>query len=82
MNRHPRLLYCTLVGLSEATTGSVYKKSIYRKTPVLGSLFNNVVGLQVFPVDIAKYFRLAIYNICKWLLLECFNGSLLHGPKV
>ena len=60
----------------------------------VGVSFNKVVSLQVrnffkkrfqhkvFPVDISKFFRLAISkNICEQLLLHCFNGSMLHRPK-
>ena len=60
---------------------------------MLGSLLNKVVGLQacsfvketpeqVFPVDITKFLRQPILkSICKWLLLDGCNGSLLQGPK-
>ena len=61
---------------------------------MLESLFKNVTGLKAcnfikkrtqdrcFPVNIAKFLTLFIpKNICEQLLFECFNGSLLHGPK-
>ena len=70
-------------------------KSQYPKeTPVLESLFKKIAGLKAcnfikkrrqhrcFPVNIAKFLRLHISkNICEPLLFDCFNGSLLHGPK-
>ena len=50
--------------------------NIPRKTPVLGSLFDKVVGLSCNPGDTAKFFGLAILkNICKWLFLDC---SMVH----
>ena len=62
--------------------------------PVSKSLFKNITGLAIyilikkkplrrcFPVNIAKYLRLPILrSICERLLFDCFNGSLLHGPK-
>ena len=36
-----------------------------------------------FPVNIAKFLRLPVLGkICEWLLFDCFNGLLLHVPKV
>ena len=36
---------------------------------------------RCFPVNIAKFLILFLKNICKRLLFDFFNGSLLHGPK-
>ena len=37
---------------------------------------------RCFPVNIAELLRLPpLRNICKWLLFDCFNSSMLHGPK-
>ena len=72
------------------------KSSQYpQETPVLGSLFKNVAGLKAcnfikkrpqnrcFPVNIAKFLIILIpKNICERLLLDFFNDSLLHRPKV
>ena len=57
-------------------------------------LFQKLTGLKAcnfmkkrpqhrrFHVNIAKSLRLRILkNICKRLLFDCFNGSLLQGPK-
>ena len=65
-----------------------------QETPVLESIFKKVADLQTcnfikkrpqhrcFPVNIAKFLILPILkNICKRLLFNFFNGSLLHGPK-
>ena len=71
------------------------KSSQYpQETPVLESLFKNVAGLEAcsyikkrpqhrcFSVNIVKFFILLISkNICKRLLFDFFNGSLLHGPN-
>ena len=64
------------------------------ETLVLESLFKKVTGLNAcnfikkrpqrrcFPVNIAKFLILPILkNFCKWLLFDCFKGSLLHGSK-
>ena len=64
------------------------------ETPVLESLFKKAAGLKAcnfikkrpqykcFPVNIAKFLRLAILkNICERLLFYRFNSSLLHVPK-
>ena len=61
---------------------------------MLESLFKNVACLKAcnvikkrpqdrcFPVNIAKFLTLLISkNICKGLLFDFFNGSLLHKPK-
>ena len=61
---------------------------------MLESLFKKVAGLKArnfikkrpqnryFPANIAKFSRLPISrNICEQLLFDCFNGSMLHGPK-
>ena len=61
---------------------------------VLEFLFKKVEGLKAcnfikkrpqhrcIPVNIAKFLRLLISkNIWDRLLFDCFNGSLLHGPK-
>ena len=38
---------------------------------------------RCFPVNIAKFLLLPILkNICKWLLFNLFNGSLLHDFRV
>ena len=38
---------------------------------------------RYFPVNIAKFLLLPILkNICKWLLFNLFNGSLLHDFRV
>ena len=69
------------------------KSSLYpQEKPVLQSLFKKVAGLKAhkfiakrpqhmrFPVNIVKFLRLTLLkNIFKWLLFDCFNGSLLHG---
>ena len=65
-----------------------------QETPVLESTFKKFTDLQTcnfikkrpqhrcFPVNIAKFLILPILkNICKRLLFNFFNGSLLHGPK-
>ena len=65
-----------------------------QETPVLEFLFKKVEGLKAcnfikkmpqhryIPVNIAKFLRLLISkNIWDRLLFDCFNGSLLHGPK-
>ena len=65
-----------------------------KETPVLESLVKKVAGLKAcnfikkrhqnrcFPVNIAKFLLLLIPKIiCEWLLLDFFNGSLLHRPK-
>ena len=65
-----------------------------QETPVLEFIFKNVSDLQTcnfikkrpqhrcFLVDITKILKLPILkNICKRLLFNFFNGSLLHGPK-
>ena len=65
-----------------------------QEIPVLESLFKKVAGLKArnfikkrhqhrcFPVNIAKFLRVPISkNICERLLFDCFNGSILHGPK-
>ena len=65
-----------------------------QKTHVLESLFKRVAALKAcnfiktrllhrcFPMNIAKFLRLPILkNFCERLLFDCFNGSLLHGPK-
>ena len=89
-NRHPIWLYCTVVGLSEAATGSVLFKKLFLKISQdpQKSLFKKLqlyykeTTTQVFPVDVAKFLRLPISkNICERLLLDCFNGSLLHRPE-
>ena len=37
---------------------------------------------RCFPVNIAKFLGLPVLkNICERLIFDCFNGSLLHGPK-
>ena len=37
---------------------------------------------RCFPVNLVKSLRLLVSkNICERLLFDCFNGSLLHGPK-
>ena len=53
-------------------------RNMHRKTPVLGSLFNKVAGLQicnlfknkplthVFPVDIVKFLRTALFIENLW----------------
>ena len=61
---------------------------------MLGSLFKNVAGLKACnflkkrpqnrcsPLNIAKFLVLLISKIiCERLLLDFFNGSLLHRPK-
>ena len=61
---------------------------------MLESLFKKVAGLKAcnfikkrpqhrcFPVNIAKFLILLISeNICKRLLFDFFNSSLLHEPK-
>ena len=54
---------------------------------MLGSHFNKVASqketpTQVFPADIARFLRLPILkNMSERLLLDCFNGSLIHRPK-
>ena len=61
---------------------------------MLESLFKKVEGLKArkfikkrpqhrcLLVNIAKFLRLPISkNICERLLFDCFNGSMLHGPK-
>ena len=68
----------------------IWKPKIHRKTPVLESLFNKVVGLQAFspavllkrdsdtgfPVNIPKFSRTPILeNVCKRLLLVICNVS-------
>ena len=51
---------------------SVKACNFIKKTPELRSLL----------VNIAKFLRLLISrNICEQLRFDCFNGSLLHGPK-
>ena len=90
------LLYCTVAGLSEATTrGVLLKISQYpQETLVLESLLKKAADLKVcifikkrprhrcFPVNIAKFLRLPILkNISERLPFDCFNGSLLHGPQ-
>ena len=65
-----------------------------QETPVLESVFKKVAGLKAWNfiknrpqhrcllVSIVKILRLPILkNIFEWLLFDCFNGSLLHGPK-
>ena len=78
------LLYCT--------KSCSYKfPNIYRKEPVLRSLFNKAecpsdlqlfkkeTSTQVLSVDMTKFLRLPILkNICERLLLDCFNG-LFHS---
>ena len=64
------------------------------EAPVLKSLFKKVARLKAcyfikerpqyrfFPVGVTKFLRLPLLeNICERLLFDCFNGSLLHGPK-
>ena len=64
------------------------------ETSVLESIFKKVPDLQTcnfikkrpqhrcFPVNIAKFLIQPILkNICKQLLFNFFNGTLLHGPK-
>ena len=63
-----------------------------QETPLLQSLFKKVAGLKAcyfikksrhFFMNIAKFLRLPILkNICEPLFFDCFNGSLLHRPKV
>ena len=61
---------------------------------MLESLFKKVAGLKAhnvikkrpqlrcFSVNIANFLRLPVSkNICERLLFDCFNGSMLHGPK-
>ena len=65
-----------------------------QETPLLDSFFKKIAGLKAcnffkkrpqhkrFSVNIAKFLRLHILkNICERLLFDCFNDSLLHGPK-
>ena len=64
-----------------------------QEAPVLESLFRksglkacNIIKKRLqhrcFPVNIVKFLRLIILkSILKRLLLDCFNGSLLHRPK-
>ena len=69
-------------------------KSFHRKTPVLGSLFNIVVGLQAFnfiikrlqhkcfPVNIAKLLRTPVLkNICEQLLLSSKFCGMFHNSR-
>ena len=66
-----------------------------QKIPLLESIFKKFADLQTcnfiktrsqhrcFPVNIANFLILPILkNICKLLLCNFFNGSLLHGFKV
>ena len=71
------------------------KSSRYpQEITVLEPLFKNVTGLKAcnfiekslqhrcFHENIAKFLVLLFSkNICKRLLFDFFNGSLLHGPK-
>ena len=65
-----------------------------QEIPVLEYIFEKLADLQTcnfikkgprhkcFAVNIVKYLILPILkNICKQLLFNFFNGSLLHGPK-
>ena len=65
-----------------------------QETPLLESIFKKVADLSTcnfikkrtqhrcFPVNIEKNLILPILkNICKWLLFNFLNGSLLHGPE-
>ena len=66
-----------------------------QETPVLESLFKKIADLRAcnfmkkrpqpwrFPVNVSNFFRLPISkNIFERLIFDCFNGSLLHSPKI
>ena len=84
------LLYCGRTVRSSHLSILQYPQ----EKPVLESLFKKVAGLKArnfikkrhqhrcFPVNIAEFLRVPIpKNICERLLFDCFNGSMLHGPK-
>ena len=57
-------------------------ESIFKKVTDLCNFIKNRHQHRCFPVNIAKFLILPVLkNICKRLLYNFFNGSLLHGPK-
>ena len=89
------LLYCGRTIRSKHQRYSIKKRVLKilqypQEKPVLETFFNCFLNFikkrpqhRCFPVILAKFLRLSILkNSCKQLLFDCFNGSLLHGPKV
>ena len=97
-NRHPGWLNYTVEGLSEAATGVVLKKAVFKNFAIsTGSICINTCvphlkgcnfikkrpQYRCFPVNITKILSLTILkNICEQQFFNCFNDYLLHGPKV
>ena len=94
-NRHPSWLYCTAVGLSEAIIGATtIKKAVLKKFPIFTgknlccvafrpATFlkrDSNTGVSCEYCEIFKSTYLEKY-LQERLLLDCFDGSLLHRYK-
>ena len=78
--------YCTEVGLSETATGGVLQKKLVLKLSIFtgkhlcwGLFLKNLQGFRP-----ATFFKRDSNTgvSCGRLFFGCFDGSLLHGPKV
>ena len=69
--------------ISQYPQESAVLESLFKKVAVLiaCNFIKKTPQHRCFCLNIAKFVRLPILkNICEWLLFDCFNGSLLHGP--